>query len=130
MLIYFDVSEYISKRLKHIMVNATFDGISGKVRFQGNDRVANFSVSNFVNGEYRAIGRYNTETDRVEEFPNVSVYWGHGCGPEIPLDRTPEVTEIHCPGLQSLASELGSCAEAVAIVSSLGLCGCCSCSVR
>lgn len=100
------------------MTGVKFSGISGEVKFNGNDRIANLTVRNFVNGTYRTVATYDTITETFTH-ENVLVNWGNGCDATIPRDRAVEV--FHgCSGLTSFALLLGSCAKAVAIVSSLG----------
>ncbi|XP_062505924.1 gamma-aminobutyric acid type B receptor subunit 1-like isoform X2 [Corticium candelabrum] len=111
-------SKKIGTRLKEIMTGVKFSGISGEVKFNGNDRIANLTVRNFVNGTYRTVATYDTITETFTH-ENVLVNWGNGCDATIPRDRAVEV--FHgCSGLTSFALLLGSCAKAVAIVSSLG----------
>jgi serine/threonine protein kinase len=119
-------NESASMKLKKIMENITFHGVSGIVKFQGNNRISSFSVSNFVGGELHLIGDYNSNSKEVNI--NKSLVWGKCCAisTTIPPDQNDEVELGHrhdCLGLESLAETLGECASAVALVFSTGFCG-------
>ncbi|XP_062505291.1 uncharacterized protein LOC134181999 isoform X2 [Corticium candelabrum] len=113
-----------SARLKKIMSdNIEFYGISGLVKFSGNDRLSNFSVSNYYDGKFHQIGSY-INSGKVESL-DVQVNWGRCCSNvTVPVDRDPDSMENddNCHGLSRLAAKLGGCAGAVALVSSAGFC--------
>ena len=74
-----------SMKLKEIMENITFHGISGLVQFKGNNRISNFSVGNYISGEVHQIGGYDIDNKKVYMY-EVPV-WGKCCDNAVPPDQ-------------------------------------------